>query len=538
MNQTQSQTSLPTTDKYRAGLAKGVWKKDGNEGEAPIPTDAELLSVSPDHFHLEAPGFVDLRKFHSNLCAAIGLSIREGGSMGKNDTMKKFKKQWDDGIVLQLFSLFTGMLQQAASSKTVPDNMVEIYEHLQSTWKNASEIINIVNSHSERKTPLLPHPLEYTMRAWQQEQRARSSREYEKTHPGSTLPEKSVASVRYPVYEIVEEPPTPSIEVPSAGQLLFPSFERKIYLPEHLPLQIIKGFDMTGRNGVLPYGMRFFFEVGMSLKPKARKGCYTKTLFDAAVDIGIVDPDSDKESKKYLRTEHKRAIANAIEVLNIIRLPYREKVGGDGLWLPFRPKNVPTRVSEKDFPIQIEVDLPPDDTRGVLVTKKIIRSLYQHLAQLNAYLAACAIFNRYGISPEKKLINPTEPDPNTPRLESGQYVNPNTGKPIFTKGGKPVTNLFAKEVLAVARRVYRKEADNYPTLDEEEIMRAAYPHEPWKQDKKWKRWADKAWEAWEAIAEKEYVRIERKGNGLQIVPSDYHVRLHHEILDTSKKSKG
>ena len=48
----------------------------------------------------------------------------------------------------------------------------------------------------------------------------------------------------------------------------------------------------------------------MSLKPKARKGWYTKTLFDAAVDIGIVDPDSDKERKKYLRTEHKRAIAN------------------------------------------------------------------------------------------------------------------------------------------------------------------------------------------------------------------------------------
>ena len=170
MNQTQSQTSSPTTDKYRAGLAKGVWKKDGNEGEAPIPTDAEFLSVSPDHFHLDAPGFVDMLRFHSNFCAAVDLSIREGGWIGMDDKIVSFKKQWEDGIVLQIFSLFTGMLRHAAASKTVPDDIVEIYKHLQFTWEAASGIINIVNPHSDRKIPPLPHPLGNAMRAWQKEQ--------------------------------------------------------------------------------------------------------------------------------------------------------------------------------------------------------------------------------------------------------------------------------------------------------------------------------------------------------------------------------
>ena len=86
-------------------------------------------------------------------------------------------------------------------------------------------------------------------------------------------------------------------------------------------------------------------------------------------------------------------------------------------------------------------------------------------------------------------------------------------------------------------RVYRREADNYPTLEEEEIMRAAYPHEPWKKDGKWKRWAKKAFEAWEAIAEKGYIRIIHKRTGMQILPSDSHVRLHHEILKSSEKAQ-
>ena len=447
-----------------------------------------------------------------------------------------------DSLYFDLSSLIHYITQhyttRSRKKKIDPQTVIPIYlrimaekiETIYSFWEFCRKF------NKSLKPPLVP-----MVRACLIEQAAKPiTREYDQTHPGSALPQKSVASVRYPFYEIIGETPTPSVEMPSAGQLLFPSFERKMYLPEYLPLQIVHGFDMTGRSGVLPYGMRFFFEVGMSLKPKARKGWYTKTLFDAAVDIGIVDPDSDKERKKYLRTEHKRAIANAIEGLNLIRLPYQEKVGGVGLWLPFRPQNVPTSVSEKDFPIRIEVNLPPDDTRGVLVTKEIIRSLYQHLAQLNAYLAACVLFNQHGISPKGNLIDPTEPDPNTRRLENGQYINPETNMPMRTKRGKPITDLYHPEAFEPLKhyRVYRKEADNYPTLEKEEIMRAAYPNEPWKQDGQPRRWEDKARKAWEAIAEKGYIRIEPKGNGLQILPSDSHVRLHHEFLKSSKKSQG
>ena len=402
-------------------------------------------------------------------------------------------------------------------------------EALHHAWKIARELDNSIK-----------HPLAPTIRAWLIEQTAKPiSREYERTHPGATLPEKSMASVRHPLYSYTDEATTAAIEVPEAGQLLLSIFERKMYLPEFLPIQIVKGIDVTARRGVLPYVMRFFFEVGMSLPPKKRKGYYTKTLYDAAGDIGIVDPDSDKESKKYLKASMKQAIGNAIETLNLIRIPYREKVGGVGLWLPFRPQNIPTRLSEKDFPVRVWIEMPPDDKRAVLVVKTIIRELYHNNAQLNAYLAACAIFNKYGIAPAGKMMDPTEPDPNTPRLETGQLINPSTHQPMFTRTGKAITDPYHEEAFDILKpyRVYRREADNYPTLEEEEIMRAVYPHEPWKKDRQPKRWAKKAFEAWEAIAEKGYIRIIHKRTGMQILPSDSHVRLHHAILKSSEKAQ-
>ena len=385
----------------------------------------------------------------------------------------------------------------------------------------------------------LKHPLAPAVRAWLLEQIPPRPREYDRTHPGATLPQKSVSIARITGHETIAEAPA-SVEVPSAGQLFLPTFERKMYLPEYLPIQIVQGFNMTGRRGVLPYEMRFFFEVSMSLKPKQRKGWYTKTLFDAAVDIRAFDPNSDEAHKKYLRAEHKDNIRNALIGLGAIRLPYRAEVGGIGLWKPFYDQSIPTRLSEKDFPIRMRVELSPDDTRSVLVVREIVRDLYVYLTQLNAYLAGSVLFNQYGISPRGNLIDPTEPDPNTPRLESGQLVNPSTNQPMFSARGKPITDLYAPEAFEALSpyRVYRKEADNYPVLEEEEIMRGAYPNEPWKHDGKKKRWADKAWDAWKAIADKGYIRIKERSGGLWILPSDYHVRLHHEILESSKKSQG
>ena len=109
---------------------------------------------------------------------------------------------------------------------------------------------------------------------------------------------------------------------------------------------------------------------------------------------------------------------------------------------PFYTQSIPTQESGKDFPIRVEITLPPDDKGGVLVETQIVRGLYQNLAQLNAYLAACVLFNQHGRNPQNQLINPTEPDPKTPRLESGQIVNPTTGKPLFTARGKPVTDIL------------------------------------------------------------------------------------------------
>ena len=124
-----------------------------------------------------------------------------------------------------------------------------------------------------RRNDSLPHLFAPMVRAWLTEQIAKPiPREYERKHPGSILPEKSIATVRYPRYETTGEVPTTSTPAPSASQLILPTFERKMYLPEYLPIQIVQGVDMTGRANVLPYPMRFFFEVGMSLNQNSARG--------------------------------------------------------------------------------------------------------------------------------------------------------------------------------------------------------------------------------------------------------------------------
>ena len=363
------------------------------------------------------------------------------------------------------------------------------------------------------------------------------TREADERKPGGTLPEKSMASVLFSS-DTMPDDTTASIEVPpSVGQLYLPTLERKMYLPEYLPIQVIQGVQIRGRDGVLPYGLRFFYEVGMSLAPTQRQGYYCRSLIDAAVDIGIIDrTNDDNRDKTYLRTKHKDAIRKAIELLNAIRIPYREPVGGIGGWFPFRPKNIPTRLSTKDFPIRIWVELPPDDKGGVLVEKTIVRALYQNLAQLNAYLAACVLFNRFGRNQNGGLINPTMPDPDSPRNEHRHLLHPDTGKTILDERGKPVTDIYHPAAAKVLSRVYRDEAAKYPVLEAAELMRAVYPHETYKQNKDKAKWQDNSWQAWHDIAKKGYIRIESKDNGLQILPSDKHLKLHRAIMEASKKS--
>ena len=564
MNQTKSQTSSPTAEMILSGTAKGRWRKKHGDSEPPPSTLEACTPEAVQAFtHTVSERFIPgdlpiaLRKqYRDEVVIVEGDTLRvvslEREVQAQRQALDKFaahieKHMGDEETIGEVLDKFPFPDEYRPPTQDEPrlaaTDFPVIADYLLSTagvptegmiqWLY-QEWLRVKADH-----PNLNNPLETLIDAWTLEHIAPPRpREYDRTYPGAVMPQKSVSSVRYPFVETITEARTAPLEAPSAAQLLLPTFERKMYLPEYLPAQIVQGVNMTGRDGVLPYTMRFFYEVGMSLKPKQRTGYYSRTLYDAAVDIGIIDPNSEERNKRSLRARDKEAIQNAIELLNEIRLPYREPVGGVGLWLPFRPLNIPTRLSEKDFPIRVWVQLPLDDKRGVLVVREIVRSLYQNLPQLNAYLAACTIFNQYGLSPKNVLIDPTEPDPNTPRLETGQLVHPKTGEPLFNKQGKPIDDLFDPDAFEPLKpyRPYRKEANNYPTLEEEEILRAVYPHEPYKKNKQERpQWIKRAWEAWEAIAQAGHIRIERKGDGLQILPSDSHVRLHHEVMESSKK---
>ncbi len=45
-NQTKSQTASPTTDQILSGIAKGIWRKEDNDGEPPVPTLANLQNFT------------------------------------------------------------------------------------------------------------------------------------------------------------------------------------------------------------------------------------------------------------------------------------------------------------------------------------------------------------------------------------------------------------------------------------------------------------------------------------------------------------
>ena len=101
-------------------------------------------------------------------------------------------------------------------------------------------------------------------------------------------------------------------------------------------------------------------------------------------------------------------VVNGLRMLQWITIPYKEKTGGSGLWIPVRPQNLPNERSQNDFPIMLTVSLPPDARTGLMVEKSVLRRLgKKSAAQFNAYfnivLAIQSLWNITKASGEKKV---------------------------------------------------------------------------------------------------------------------------------------
>lgn len=382
---------------------------------------------------------------------------------------------------------------------------------LHKAWEKARE-----------KAPNLPHPLAKIVKEWLAERTIPLiTREHAKKRPVGILATKSAARVRDIHVESAET--QIASEAPPAAQLALPSLEVESYLPSILPLEVLKGVPLQSRRGQISMVVRLFFENVMELKPTEHKGEFFKYLGTLVEDLTLTDKIKQRDIDR---------VVEGIRLLDKIRIPYVDPKGGPGRYRPVIAWNEPMLGANKDFKIRFSVELPPDDRGGMMVEKAIIRELGKlSAAQFNAYLAACWLFNRYGRNPKGGLIDPTMPNPDSPRDERGALLHPETLTPISNERGKIVKDIYHPAAVKVLERVIRAEAKAYPVLTSDELTRACYPSIQFETMPRYsyRQYKSRALQAWSKLEAKGYIRIRKYEHDWQILPSERHLNLHRAL---------
>ena len=497
------------------GLIAKIAKKEGVEGEPPTLTDIQDMAIATPET-MNDVAIASTGATYKVITTARGLIRTSGGIASRSrEIIGDTVSDWD---ALPTVNFVDGRdLDKVLSCisrhiiRTAGEPSIEQVEWLHTLWKRERQEVSCK----------IDHPLKSVVQAWRIDKNAkRITAETEKKRPAATLPMKSAARVRDIFVESAETEIAAS--PPSAAQLMLPTLEVKQHLPEILPLEILQGIPLQtqGRQQV-SMAVRLFFEGVMKLNPKQYKGEFKKSLGELVADL---HSENDRIRKRDIDR-----VVKGIYLLDQIRIPYVDPVGGTGRFRPIRAWNEPAHGANKDFIVKFYVEFPADDKGGMLVIKSIIRRLGQvSPSQFNAYLAACWIFNRYGRSPNNVLIDPTMPDPNSARDERGVLLHPETHLSILDEKGKGVKDIFAPAAVKVLDRVDRAEASAYPVLSFDELTRACYPGVNLNKTNKSKYDRD-ALEAWDGLEREGIIRIIRHANGYQILPSSEHINLHRAM---------
>ena len=175
--------------------------------------------------------------------------------------------------------------------------------------------------------------------------------------------------------------------------------------PASCPCKQSAASDWEARDGQVPMVVRLFFEGLMALDPRVTKDDVCFKLGELTEYLHM-NPENRKSSR-ITKRQIERVVKGLLR-LQFITIPYVEKNGGPGLWLPVRPQNLPTDASDKDFPVILTVSTPPDAMGGMMVEKALLRLLGKSSTQFNAYLSVCGIFDKHGTS-RQGIIAPTRP---------------------------------------------------------------------------------------------------------------------------------
>ena len=280
------------------------------------------------------------------------------------------------------------------------------------------------------------------------------TKEYDRRHPVGVLHSKTTARFRDMLMPAELESEAATLQytdnIPSSGQLYFPHLEYleiASILPSVLPLQTIGGIGLEARDGQVPMVVRLFFEGLMALDPRVTKDDVCFKLGELTEYLHM-NPEHRKSSR-ITKRQIERVVKGLLR-LQFITIPYVEKNGGPGLWLPVRPQNLPTDASDKDFPVILTVSTPPDAMGGMMVEKALLRLLGKSSTQFNAYLSVCGIFDKHGTSPQG-IIAPTRPKKDSPRNESNQLLHAD-GTLMKDSRGEPITNLYHPEAIRYLER--------------------------------------------------------------------------------------
>ena len=214
--------------------------------------------------------------------------------------------------------------------------------------------------------------------------------------------------------------------------------------------------------------------------------------------IKFLNPDG-----KFHRTNQLKYIVSAFQTLNsnaVIEWEYKK--GKTGFWLPVVARSFPGLDSGRDFPIVLDVELPPNATQGPMVLKYPLRMTgKKSLPQFNAYLAITEVWDRYGTH-GGKITDPTNPV---------DYNNPD------------------------GQRVRNPKADKYPIFSDLDILLACFPNmdfsnmQPNQKRKKFSL----ARKHIRALEKAGYMKIEETAFGWRPLPS----RKHPQIYRALKRKK-
>ena len=547
LNRWQSETYSHLFDCFRAiGLdvrkvALAEWEQmDVKDGDAPEIYDEKmqkldeavyfvfdqeklLFSENPDWIArlLEENNFLtmdsdEIYNRHKNLIAKYSESQRKCADF--------------DHLYFDLSSLIHYTTQHytthSRTNKIAPQTVIPTYlritaekmESLHRFWKFCRQIDNS-----------LKHPLAPITKTWLQDRTAKYiTREYDHKHPVAIIDRASMGSIRDVIVpstanwrEELGSLKGVSASPPNSEQIEIPGLETQSYLPVVLPLQavhIVDGLETTKR-GAVAMPIRLLFESIMALEPRETTADIRFRLGDL---LRYLNPD-----RKYNRTNHLPYVLKGLHSLYFLRIPYREnpdKPTTEVDWIPVLPRTVPNLQSGDEASIILEVKLPPDAISGMIVEKEIVRLTgKQSSPKLNAYLAACGIFDKYGTT-GKAIIDPTRP---VEVRDSDGYLVDTLGQRIYDNQGKPIKDLYHPIAVKLLDRESNPNRTKYPILSFDELTRACFPKGF--EHRKKATYRKRALTAWEGLEAEDVIVIERFGNGWRIMPGTSHIRRYRAL---------